>query len=186
MSPHPDMPLSAQAMYSAWWNTVMAWANQVNPDTGRAYSVTDVSAAASQLHQEFPGNYPAYSPPGVSSLFSQALSIVRARDTLTVADPSQLIDLSMVARAPWSKDAATMAAQPVWQARSEVTYITSEGVTETGIFMSKIENTLSFPVSTLQAVVEYQVASMLAAPPGSGTPRSGDLVSVYSITLLAV
>ena len=173
-------------MYSTWWNTVMGWANQVNPDTGRAYSVTDVSAAASQLHQEFPGNYPAYSPPGVSSLFSQALSIVNARSALGAADPSQLIDDSMVARAPWSKNAATMASFPVWQVRSEVTYITSEGVQETGIFISKLEYTLNFPVSTLQATVEYQVASMLASPPGTGTPRSGDLVSVDSITLLAV
>lgn len=184
--PVADLPPSAQAMYSTWWTTVQGWANQVNPDTGRAYSVVDVSAAASQLRTEFPDKFPAYSPPGVSSLFSQALQIVNARNALSAADPSQMIDASMVARPPWSADDATMAATPVWQARSEVTYITSEGITETGIFMSKIENTLSFPKSTLQAVVEYQVASMLASPPGTGTPRSGDLVSVDSITLLAV
>lgn len=184
--PVADLPPSAQAMYSTWWTTVQAWADQVNPDTGRAYSVTDVSAAASQLRQEFPDKFPAYSPPGVSSLFSQALQIVNARNTLGVADPSAAIDASMVARPPWSADSATMAAAPVWQVRSEVTYTTSEGFTETGIFTSKIENILPSSKANLAAVVEYQVASMLASPPGTGTPRSGDLVSVDSITLLAV
>ena len=184
--PVTELPPSAQAMYSAWWTTVQAWANQVNPDTGRAYSVTDVSAAASQLRQEFPRYFPSYSPPGVSSLFSQALQIVSARNALAAADPSAVIDASMVARPPWSADSATMAAAPVWQVRSEVTYTTSEGITETGIFTSKIENILPSSKAGLAAVVEYQVASMLASPPGTGTPRSGDLVSVDSITLLAV
>lgn len=184
--PVADLPPSAQAMYSTWWTTVQAWAAQVNPDTGRAYSVVDVSAAASQLRQEFPDKFPVYSPPGVSSLFSQALQIVGARNTLGAADPSSAIDDSMVARPPWSADSATMAAAPVWQVRSEVTYTTSEGTTETGIFTSKIENILPSSKANLAAVVEYQVASMLASPPGTGTPRSGDLVSVDSITLLAV
>lgn len=173
-------------MYSIWWTTVQAWANQVDPDTGRAYGVTDVSAAASALRDEFPEKFPAYSPPGVSSLFSQALQIVSARNALAAADPSAAIDASMVARPPWSADSATMAAAPVWQVRSEVTYTTSEGTTETGVFTSKIENILPSSKANLAAVVEYQVASMLASPPGTGTPRSGDLVSVDSITLLAV
>lgn len=184
--PVADLPPSAQAMYSTWWTTVQAWANQVNPDTGRAYSVTDVSAAASQLRQEFPGQFPAYSPPGVSSLFSQALGIVNARNALSAADPAQALNDSMVARPPWSADAATMAAAPVWQVRSEVTYTTTEGVQETGIFTSKIENILPSSKANLAAVVEYQVASMLASPPGTGTPRSGSLDSVDSITLLAI
>lgn len=184
--PVADLPPSAQGMYSTWWTTVQAWANQVNPDTGRAYSVTDVSAAASQLAREFPSQFPAYSPPGVSSLFSQALSIVNARNNLAAADPAAAIDASMVARPPWSATDAEMAAAPRWQVRSEVTYTTSEGTTETGIFTSKIENILPSSVGALAAVVEYQVASMLAAPPGTGTPRSGDLLSVDSITLLAV
>lgn len=184
--PVADLPPSAQAMYSTWWTTVQAWANQVNPDTGRAYSVTDVSAAASQLHQEFPGQFPAYSPPGVSSLFSQALQIVNARNALGAADPSVAIDASMVARPPWSADAAAMAAFPTWQVRSEVTYTTAEGITETGIFTSKIEFILPRSVGNLAAVVEQQVASMLASPPGTGTPRAGSLDSVDSITLLAV
>lgn len=184
--PLADLPPSAQAMYSTWWTTVQAWANQVNPDTGRAYSVVDVSAAASILRQEFPDKFPAYSPPGVSSLFSQALQIVSARNNLGAADPSAAIDASMIARPPWSADPAVRAAAPVWQVRSEVTYTTSEGITETGIFTSKIDNILPSSKANLAAVVEYQVASMLAAPPGTGTPRSGDLVSVDSITLLEV
>ena len=184
--PVADLPPSAQAMYSTWWKTVNAWANQTDPDTGRPYLVTDVSAAAAQLAREFPDQFPAYSPPGVSSLFSQALQIARARDALSAADPLSAIGPGMVARPPWSKDDATMAAFPVWQVRSEVTYTTSEGITETGIFMSKLEFTLPSSKASLATIVEYQVASMLASPPGTGTPRSGDLVSVDSITLLAV
>lgn len=173
-------------MYSQWWSTVAGWANQVNPDTGRAYSVTDVSAAASILRQTYPQTYTSYSPPGVSALYSVALQIGRSSAAIASAAPGSAITTDMIATPPWARPDAEQAAMPVWQARAEITYTDEAGVTQTGITTITIPQVLPSSIASLQAQVELRAADQLATPPGTGTPRSGALVSVDSITLLAV
>lgn len=183
--PVDNLPPSAQAMYSQWWTTVAGWANQVNPDTGRAYSVTDVSAAASILRQEFPQTYTSYSPPGVSALYSVALRITNATEAIASAPPGSPITPDMIAEPPWSRPAGEQEAVQVWQARAEITYI-SDGIEHTGITTITIPQVLPVTVDSLRAQVELRAADQLASPPGTGTPRSGDLVAVGGITLLQV
>lgn len=184
--PVEDLPPQAQAMYSTWWQTVTAFAGITNPDTGNFYGASDFSAVASQLRQQYPGTYPAYNPIGVSQLFGIANTIARSGVALQAADPNSPIGDNMVALPPFSRSQAEMAAMPVWQIRADVTYIDPEGTEQTGTFTVLKEQVMSSSAASLQQYVDLSVQDMLASPPGTGTPRSGTLVSAVPIQILAV
>lgn len=181
-----ELPPSAQAMYKTWWSTVMAWAAEVNPATGGRYGASDISVLASASRQLYPGVYPSYSPPGVSALYTRALAITNSAGVLAAADPAGPVPDTAVALAPWSADQATREAMPAWQARVEATYVTAEGVQEAGTWTLPFKGVLPSSVASLTAQAELRVTDYLMAPPGTGTPRKGELSSVDSITLLAV
>lgn len=184
--PVTDLPPSAQGMYATWWNTVAAWAQQTDPATGGHYGAAVISEAASQLARDFPQTYPSYSPPGVSALYRVALQVAGSAEAITAASPDSPITDQMVARPPWSRPDAEISAMPVWQARAEITYLDPEGNQLTGISTVTIPQVLPSTVGSLQAQMELRVTDQLSSPPGTGTPRSGTLISVDSITLLAV
>lgn len=184
--PVADLPPSAQAMYSAWWATVAAWAQQTDPATGAHYGAAVISEAASQLYTDHPQTYGSYSPPGISKLYSIALDIAQSAERIAAAGTNAPITADMVARPPWSRPDAEIAAMPVWQARAQITYTDPEGFEQTGVSTVTIPQVLPATVGSLQAQVELRVTDQLAAPPGTSTPRAGTLISVDSITLLAV
>lgn len=177
---------NAQAAYPVWWKTVAAFAGIVNPDTGNFYGAADFSAVAGELRRTYPDLYPSYSPPGVSQLFSLANQIARSSAAITAADPSSPITPAMVAQAPWGEIGPARDVIPGWQARVHITYTDSEGVQQPGWSTVLIPQNLPVSVASLRAQMELRVTDQLAAPPGTGTPRSGSLDSIDSITLLAV
>lgn len=180
------MPDQAAAMYSTWWSFVNYAANAREADGSYSFQVTDVSSAASQISRTVGGPYSSYNPIGVSQLFSYARKISNATTALGDAAGSAPIDLSMVAEAPWSRSAAQQAASPQWQARITMTYQDPAGVVQEGITVVNISQVLPTSVASLQAQMELRVADQLSAPPGTGTPREGSLVSIDTITLLSV
>ncbi|HEV2222424.1 MAG TPA: hypothetical protein VGR84_05420 [Candidatus Acidoferrales bacterium] len=181
-----ELPDAAAAMYSTWWSFANYAANAKTEDGGWAFSVADASAAASQISKTVGGQYASWNPIGLSQLFSRARTIGNATNSLTAAEGVAGIDQSMVAEAPWSRAAAEQAVSPMWQARVEMTYVDPAGVEQKGISVVNISQVLPSSVASLQAQMELRVADQLTAPPGTGTPRTGALVSVDSITLLAV
>lgn len=181
-----DLPAQADAMYKTWWSFVSYAANAREADGSYSFSVTDVSSAASQISRDVGGAYSSYNPIGVSQLFSVARKIGNATTSLATAAGSAPIDLSMVAEAPWSRSAAQQAASPQWQARIGITYADPSGVVQEGITVVNISQVLPSSVASLQAQMELRVADQLGSPPGTGSPREGSLVSINSITLLAV
>lgn len=181
-----DLPPQADAMYKTWWSFANYAANAREADGSYSFTVADLSSAASQISKTVGGAYSAYNPIGVSQLFSIARRISNASGALGDAPGSAPVDASMVAEAPWSRSPAEQAAMPMWQARVTMTYTDAAGVQQEGISVVNISQVLPSSVASLQAQMELRIADQLAAPPGTGTPRTGTLDSIDSITILAV
>jgi hypothetical protein len=181
-----DLPPLADAMYKTWWSFTNYAANAREADGRYSFTVTDTSSAASEISKTVGGAFASYSPIGISQLFSIARKIGNATSALAAADPAAPINPAHVAEAPWSRTAAEQAAMPMWQARVAITYTDAAGVQQQGISVVNISQVLPSSVASLQAQIALRVTDQLASPPGTGTPRSGQLDSVNSITLLAV
>lgn len=173
-------------MYNTWWSFANYAANAQNQDGSWAYTVADASAAASEISRTVGGAYETWSPIGMSQLFSVARKLGNATNQIGNADGSSPITPGMVAEAPWSRSQAEQAASPQWQARISMTYTDEAGVQQKGITVVNISQVLPTSVASLTAQLQLRVQDQLSSPPGTGTPRSGSLDSVDSITLLAV
>ncbi len=181
-----ELPSRAEAMYNTWWSFANYAANAKDAAGNWAYTVTDASSAASEISRTVGGQYASWSPIGMSQLFSAARKIGNATDALTTADPASPITPGHVAEAPWSRSQADQAALPMWQARVSMTYTDESGITQTGFSVVNISQVLPSSVGSLNAQLQLRVQDQLSSPPGTGTPRSGSLDSIESITLLAV
>lgn len=181
-----DLPPAAAAMYKTWWSFASYAATQLDPAGRYAYSPADASAAASAINRDVYGGQGGYNPIGLSQLYSVARGIANASRTLTGADDSAPITSDMVAEAPWSRSAADQAAMPMWQARVNITYTDPSGATLTGITVVDIPQVLPASVGSLRGQLAFRIQDQLSAPPPTGTPRTGQLLSVDQITLLQV
>lgn len=181
-----DLPPLADAMYRTWWSFANYAANAREPDGSYSFTVADTSSAASEISKTVGGAFASYNPIGVSQLFGIARKIGNATAALAAADPADPLTSAHVAEAPWSRSAADQAAMPQWQARVSITYTDSSGVQQQGISVVNISQVLPSTVASLHAQLELRIADQLASPPGTGTPKSGTLDSIDSITLLAV
>lgn len=181
-----DLAPTAAAMYKTWWSFVNYAAHAREADGSYSYTVADTSSAASDISKTVGGAYAAYNPIGVSQLFGIARRISNSTAALGNADAGSAITTAMVAEAPWSRPLADQAASPQWQARVNITFTDANGVTQDSISVVNISQVLPSSVASLQAQLELRIADQLAAPPGTGTPRSGTLDSINSITLLAI
>ncbi len=173
-------------MYSAWWQLAIGAASTLTETGAHAYSVADISAAASDISKTAGGIYAAYDPVGVSQLAGAAYSIVNYSVALAAVAPGAPLDPSAVPEAPWSRAAADQFALPMWQARASVDYLDPEGNQVSGIFTIQIPQVLPSTAGSLQAQMELRVTDMLTSPPGTGTPRAGEFVSLGDITLMRV
>lgn len=181
-----QLPPLADAMYSTWWAFVNNLAQARNPDGTYAVNVAQAQSIASVVYPEYQGTVAPYNPIGLSQLFSTARKIGNATTSLSGASGGAPIDTSMIAEAPWSRSPAEQAAMPMWQARVTMTYTDPAGVQQQGISVVNITQVLPSSVASLQAQMTLRVGDQLSAPPGTGTPRTGALDSIDSITLLAV
>lgn len=180
------LPPLADAMYRTWWSFANYVANAVDEAGNYLYSVAQAQEAASIANRDVYGGQGGYNPIGLSQLFSAARRIGNSSASLTTADDSSPITPSMIAEAPWSRSPAEQAAVPKWQVRVTMTYTDASGVTQDGTAVVEIPQVLPRNVGSLRSQIEERIADQLAAPPGTGTPRTGSLDSVNSITLLAV
>lgn len=181
-----DLPVAADAMYKQWWSFVNYAANHQEADGSWSYTVATAQAAASDVNTNVWGGQGGYNPIGLSQLFGVARKIGNATNAIAAAGDSSPITPGMVAEAPWSRPLADQAAAPKWQARVGITYTDPEGVTQTGTSVIEITQNLPYNVGSLRAQVALRAQDQLMAPPGTGSPRHGELLSVDSITLLAI
>lgn len=181
-----DLPPLADAMYKTWWSFANFAATAVDAAGKYLYNVTDASSAASAINRDIYGGAGGYNPIGLSQLFSIARRIGNATKTIDSSPDSAQITPGMVTEAPWSRPLSQQAASPQWQARVSMTYTDEAGVQQTGYGIVNISQVLPSSIGSLRAQVALRIADQLASPPGTGTPRSGSLDSIDSITLLAV
>lgn len=149
-------------MYSTWWALVADAASARAQDGSYSYGVTDLASAASDISRTVGGQYAKPSLPGLSQLFGIARTMERAADTLTAAPDTAPITSSMVAEPPWSRSADVMATTPQWQARAEVTYLTTEGVQLSTWITGVFSNVLPLTVGDMNAELLLQARRMLS------------------------
>lgn len=181
-----DLPAAASAMYERWWSFASYVANQLVPQLGAFGALQVAQEAASDINRNVYGGAGGYNPIGLSQLFAVANRINRSGQALASADPASPITDDMIAEAPWSRSPGEQAAAPMWVARFQVDYLNPAGEAEQGIFSVQIPQVLPSSVGSLIGQGELRIADMLNAPPGTGTPRSGTLVSVTPFQLLVV
>lgn len=179
----PDRAVTA---YKTWFPLVMD-AIRSTYDTGSpTFGVTDVSAAAAELARTTPSLAGTYDPIGVSQLYGAANAVARASYNLNTAAASAPFDSSMVANDLFQRSDSEMAALPIMRAVADVTYLDETGSQINGRFTIFYYNRTFPTVGSLQAHVALDVQDMLATPPPTGTPRTGQLVSVDRITMTTV
>lgn len=176
---------AASAMYKTWWAFASYAASATSEDGSYAFTVTDASAAASDINKNVYGGQGGYNPIGLSQLFSIARRMSNTSIALSNAPDDSPITEAMVAPAPWGRPDAEQAASPQWWARGQMTYTTPDGTTETGTFMIQISQTLPYSVGALNTYVSIMAQSQLADTSPTGTPRQGELQSIDSIQLLS-
>lgn len=181
-----ELPPSAAAMYSTWWSFAQYAASAREADGSYSFSVTDVQSAASQINRDIYGGQGGYNPPGLSVLFAKARAIGNALIDPATADPALPSSQFPVAEAPWSRTAAEQAASPQWQARMQFTYSDESGNVQQEMTTVIINQVLPSTMDSLTRQMELRIQDQLNSAPGQGTPRSGTLISVDSITLLSV
>lgn len=180
-----QLPNAASTVYKQWWSTVSGWANLVNPDTGGRYQVTDVTAAAAEIARAEGSQFGRYGIPGISQLWSLALGIEKAADTLTAAPDEAALTSSMFAEAPWSRDQFVQDAAPMWKVQAEITYTDPQGNVLTGWTTGVFHTVLPTTVGALRDELQLQIQRMLTTP-APGTPRTGTLLDIGRTKLLQV
>lgn len=181
-----ELPPSAAAMYRTWWAFAQYAASAREADGSYSFSVADASSAASQINRDVYGGQGGYHPIGLSVLFSKARAIANAEFAFEDHPPDLPSSQFPVAEAPWSRSTAEQAAMPQWQARMKFTYTDETGETLSETTTVIITQVLPSTMDSLQAQMYLRVQDQLNSAPGQGTPRSGQLISIDSITLLAV
>jgi hypothetical protein len=180
------LPPKADALVNTWWQFVTYAAHAVDAQGKFSYTLTDTSAAASEISKTVGGAYASYSPIGISQLFSIARTMAKAGIALRAADHAGPIDDTMVAEPPWSRPLADQLAAPAWHVTANVNYINEAGDQVQEFFTVLVEQTLPSTVGDLHGQVLSSLDSMLTAPPGQGTPRRGTLVTADLHALLVI
>lgn len=181
-----NLPPAAAAMYNTWWSFVAGIANERNDQGGYAYNIAQAQSIAAQVFPDYEGTVAPYNPIGLSQLFGAARRIQNAVVDVATADPSTVSTGFQVAAAPWGRPPDEQAASPKWQARAEFTYTDETGQQLSETMTVIFNQTLPPTFESLQLQTGFLIQNNLSSPPGTGTPRSGVLDSVDTITLIAV
>lgn len=182
-----DLPDRARAMYKTWWSFVSYAASAVNSATQAfLFTLTDAASAASDIAKSLGGDWANWDPIGLSQLFSAARRIAGIGQTIDKAPDETVTTTLDIPEAPWSRSPMDQLASPQWQARTSITYINEIGDQVSEYFTVGIPTVLPATVGDLKSQVASSIDGMLTSNSGEGSPRRGQLVSVDSITLMAV
>jgi len=119
----------------------------------------------------------------VSQLRSYASQVVSASNSLASADPSQVIDSSMIGYQPWSMDLNTLANAPEYWARVEMTTSDEQGNLQTGWITLTGINSLNMTVGDLNTIIQGNAIAAAATAP-DGSSYGGDFVSTGRVELI--
>ena len=181
-----DLPDRAKAMYKTWWSFVSYAASATGPIGQFLYTLTDAAAAASDIAKSIGGAFAKWDPIGLGQLFSAARRIAGIGQTIATAPDETVTSTLNIPEAPWSRSTVDQLAAPSWQARTSVTYINEIGEQVSEYFTIGVDQALPPTVGDLKSQVSSSIDSMLTGIAEQGTPRRGQLLSVDSITLMAV
>lgn len=182
------MPLSdrAAAMYRNWYPWV-ADAVRDTLTTGKAnIGLSEVQEAISTENQRRGLPKGSYDPIGVSQLYGAVRRSYLASYNLGQAPDTAPLTGNMIGDDLFGRGAADQAVNPMWRAVITATYVDQFGVTQQDTFTQFYHTRLPPTVGSLRTHVQLDVQDMLSTPPPSGTPRSGQLLSVDQIQLMAV
>ena len=181
------MPLSdrAAAMYKNWYPWV---ADSVRDTltTGKAnIGLSEVQEAISTENQRRGLPKGSYDPIGVSQLYGQLNRNFRAAYNLGQAPDTAPLTGNLIGDDLFGRSAQEQAVNPMWRATILATYTDQFGNVIQDTFTQFYYTRLPPTVGSLRQHVELDVQDMLSTPPPTGTPRSGQLISVDQIQLMA-
>lgn len=173
-------------MYKTWWSFVSYAASATGPIGQFLYTLTDATAAAADIAKSIGGIFASWDPIGLSQLFSTARRIAGIGQTIGSAGDETITSTLNIPEAPWSRSTVDQLAAPSWQARTSITYVNEIGEQVSEYFTVGVDQVLPPTVGDLKSQVSSSIDQMLTGQAENGTPRRGQLVSVDSITLMAV
>lgn len=133
------LPPELQDTYRNYWQLVQQAATTLNEDGSYAYQASDVVSVASEIAQSAGQRLSFGTSAQLFQLFSVARGNSRASDELMNAGSTTTIDSSMIGSWPTQASVDVQAAQPLYMAKGQFTYINALGeqvsgwVTLTGI-----------------------------------------------------
>lgn len=181
------MPLSdrAAAMYRDWYPWVLDSVKDTLTTGKPKFSASVLSEAASAEAQRRGLPKGSYDPIGVSQLYGQVNRNFRASYNLGQAAESAQLTGNMIGNDLFGRGPAEQAVNPVWRATIVATYVDQFGIQQQDTFTQFYYTRLPPTVGSLRQHVQLDVQDMLNTPPPSGTPRTGTLLSVDQIQLVA-
>lgn len=177
---------SANAAYSRYWGLASDVALAAEMQPGEGYTSSLAVEAASQAAQMTGTTLSFQEASGVSSLYGIARTIETRATALTNAEDDASIGPQHVSEAPWSRPIAEQNTLPMWHARAQFTYLDEAGLEINGWTTVVVTQVLPATVGRFRTQLQARIEDQLASPPGTGTPRSGQLLDIGRTYLMAV
>lgn len=177
---------SAQSAYTRYWGLASDVALAAEMQPGEGYTSSLAVEAASQAAQLTGVPLTFQQATGVSSLYGIARNIESRATALTNAEDDDSIGPQHVSEAPWSRSMAEQNALPMWHARAQFTYLDESGLQIEGWTTVVVTQVLPPTVGRFRTQLTARIEDQLASPPGTGTPRSGQLLDIGRTYLMAV
>lgn len=172
-------------MYRDWYPWVLDSVRDTLT-TGKAkIGLSEVQEAISAENQRRGLPKGSYDPIGVSVLYGQVNRNFRASYNLSQAPDTAQLTGNMIGDDLFGRPLAEQAVNPMWRATVVATYVDQFGNTIQDTFTQFYHTRLPPTVGSLRQHVELDVQDMLSTPPPTGTPRSGQLISINQIQLTA-
>lgn len=177
---------SANAAYTRYWGLASDVALAAEMQPGEGFTSSLAVEAASQAAQLTGVPLTFQQATGVSALYGIARTIEVKASNLTNAEDDESIADHMVSEAPWSRSIAEQNTLPMWHARAQFTYLDEAGLEINGWTTVVVTQVLPPTVGRFRTQLQARIEDQLASPPGTGTPRSGQLLDIGRTYLMAV
>jgi hypothetical protein len=123
----------------------------------------------------------------ISTLRGYAAGMIRAADRLNAADPTSIVDSTMLSTPPWARSSVEQAAMPIYHIGFDHTIQDDSGNLVTVRQTIVLTGTLPSTVGELTGLVSSEAALLASESPGTsaGTPH-GTSVDVGNLALMVV
>lgn len=173
-----SLPEQAAGAYARWWTTALYAASH-------EFTSTDLMVAAADIARQEGQPLSFNEGTGIAQLYGYARNMVTAADRLSNSPDDAPITGDLISEAPFASNVNVQQTIPLWYAQTEVTYLDPEGNEVTGWRTWIKPQVLPPTVGALRQRITDDLGDLLSQNT-IGSPRSGQLLSIGTIRLMAV